>query len=96
MRLVSTFILLMALVCAILSPLTIQVTISPDSRVTYLVTPDVCHASSSPVSVNADMPFFCEGPADLVRLETVGPHQIYSQLSVPLSIPYPEERPPKV
>jgi hypothetical protein len=59
------------------------------------MTIDVCHASSLPGSVNADMPFFCEGHADLVRLETVGSHPIYSQLSVPISISYQEERPPK-
>jgi hypothetical protein len=78
-----------------LSPLTLHVTISPDSRVTCLVTLDVCHASSSPASVNADMPLFCEGLVDLVLLEAVASHPIYSQLSAPLLIPCPEERPPK-
>lgn len=96
MRPFSALILLITLMFSIFSPLTVQLTISPESRATFLVTLDVCHASGAALSVSSEMPFLCEGTVSIDRLETTRSHVSENESSFPLLIPYPEERPPRV
>ncbi len=91
----SALILLITLICSVLSPLTVQISSAPNSNVTYLVTLDVCHASSSPGSINTEMPFYCEDSMELAGLEETLRYHLSSQVSVPVRISSLDERPPE-
>jgi len=57
----NTIFILLALLVAILSPLTAHVSIPSADHAKYFVTLDVCSASGSFLSANADAPSLLEG-----------------------------------
>lgn len=69
MKIASSLILL-ALALFIVSPLSIQ--IAPSDEGTFIVTLDVCHASGSAVSPNADMPAIDERPCSFQPVALAG------------------------
>jgi len=95
MKTCGGLILLATLFCSVLSPLTFHLPAAPDGAAACLATLDVCHASGSPAAVSADMPFYCEGHADLARFETTSPYGLQVFVAVPFPSPSPEEHPPR-
>jgi hypothetical protein len=85
--------LLIILVSAVFSPLTIS--ISPDDGASFLVTLDVCNFSGSSVSVNADSPIIQECPCALCPSGLSGSVEIVHFLYRPSLFASREDRPPQ-
>lgn len=93
---VSSILILAVLLLSLISPLAVHVTSAlPDSG-RSLVTLDVCHASDSSLSVNADSPSLHECPCKYVPLAFAGIHESDSAVFVPYLISVQHERPPRV
>jgi len=86
--------ILIALSLSIISPLSINISFTHDG--TYLVTLDVCHASSPPLSVNTDMPYQHESPSQLAVLEATDLYETLDPKFSPLLITLQIDHPPRV
>ena len=90
---IQSILILIVLSFSILSPLSIS--ISPLDDHSYIVTLDVCHASGSAVSVNADIPALQESLCNLCPLGLCGYTRIIDPSSKPSLIASDLEHPPK-
>ena len=69
MRMISLFVLLSLLIVIILSPISINLSVS--DKCACIVSLDVCHASAA-VSVNSQMPVIDERPCTMCHAELGG------------------------
>ncbi|MBI5074477.1 MAG: hypothetical protein HZB62_04835 [Nitrospirae bacterium] len=89
----AAVILLMVLLSALISPLTIIA--SPSESGSFLVTLDVCSSSGSFMSMNADSPAIQECPCKLLPLAFVGYMPLMDPSHKPAIIVFTQERPPQ-
>jgi hypothetical protein len=95
MKLKSLFVLIV-LIVSIVTPFKLQISTSQNSKVTFIFTLNVCHASDASLSVNTESPSLCECPCKLPMPQFDGFNVISEPPMVPFLIPFKKERPPKV
>jgi hypothetical protein len=90
-------VILIALMASIISPASFKIIkIRKGRRPLIILSLDVCHASNSSLSVNADKPCLCECPWKPTPLKFVSLHEIISpRLDLPI-LAFPIEQPPRV
>jgi len=93
---VSGILILTAMVLMVFSPLTVRMSVTPESDIKCLVTLDVCHAGDSAGSVHSDLPAFCENTFSLDRPESLQFIEPRNSLPLFFNVPFQEELPPKV
>ena len=92
MRMISLFVLLSLLIVIILSPLSINLSVS--DKCACIVSLDVCHASAA-VSVNSEMPVIDERPCTMCPVELGGFIGISDNGPWPNILSSKIERPPR-
>ncbi|GER94037.1 hypothetical protein A45J_1795 [hot springs metagenome] len=94
---VFLLVILMALIASIISPASFKmIKIRKGRRPLIILSLDVCHASNSSLSVNADKPCLCECTYKPVPLKLISLYEIISpRLDLPI-LAFTIEQPPKV
>lgn len=87
--------ILIAISFMIFTPLSVSISFTSESEISYILTLDVCHASDGAGSVNSDLPVFCENTFILVFLESVQCIEPQNSLVLSFDLPFLQDRPPQ-
>ena len=91
----KALIMLVAFIVIVIAPVHINVYQYPDNKTASLLTLDVCNASGSGLSVQADTPWMLDGLFSLFLSEGIYFHEILQPAFHAFLISFQQERPPR-
>ncbi len=92
---VKILIMLVALTMTICAPFTINFHFGPGNKTASFLTLDVCHASGTALSAQADIPGVLECPCALSLFENSFIYSAANFVFIPFLIVFQQDRPPK-
>jgi hypothetical protein len=92
----KSLLVLFILIVSIATPFKLQISTGQNSKVAFIFTLNVCHASDASLSVNTDSPSMYECPCKPPLPQFDGIYEKSEPSMVPILMVFHKERPPEV